>query len=86
MAVLAFRSEGTGTRSGSAAARAITVAGDDGTQLNVAIFAGYCAYRRHRRCPKTNENFGTFSFQRQLSGKPMLSRISLHVVHGRKAQ
>jgi hypothetical protein len=34
----------------------------------------------------TNENFGTFSFQRQLSGKQLLPRISLRVVPGRKAQ
>jgi hypothetical protein len=34
----------------------------------------------------TNENFGTFSFQRQLSGKPPLARICLHVVSGRNAQ
>jgi hypothetical protein len=42
------------------AARATTVAGDDGTQLNVPIFAGYCAYQRYRRCPKEERKFRYF--------------------------
>jgi hypothetical protein len=75
-------------------ARRNTGKGADSTRAKAALFAGYLQVICRLLClptapalPKvTNENFGTFSFQRQLSGKLLLARVYSCVVAGHNAQ
>jgi hypothetical protein len=63
------------------AARAATDTGADSTEPNAALFLE-CVSTALRKV--TNENFGTFSFQPQLSATAAC--LYLYVVPGRKAQ